>query len=159
MKQVERLLMRTVISFSVFMIVIGILGSLFGEEEELSTISTLFAQPGSITYRTMFQGLLVGFLISLLNVVMEASQCFKGMLLKWKLLIKLIGSTILVVICILIFDWFPIDDLSAWIGFILSFGLSMGIAVSLMLYKTKKENEEYQALFENYKQQHPREEE
>ena len=44
------------------------------------------------------------------------------------------------VIFVILFDWFPIDDLSAWAGFALSFAACTAASVAISRLKEKTEN-------------------
>lgn len=158
MKILEKIVVRTMIAWGVFLLVISVIGVLCTSElKELSVLSTLFSESSSIRYTTLFQGLFVNFTISLYNIIFESPRICRRMLCQWKIIWRLIGSCAIAIFFVILFDWFPVNNLSAWIGFIVSFVICTGTAFGIMLYKTKKENEEMQGLFENYKRSHQRE--
>ena len=57
-------------------------------------------------------------------------------------ILQLFTTVILtIVIFVILFDWFPIDDLSAWAGFALSFAACTAASVAISRLKEKTENQ------------------
>lgn len=149
---IEKIGIGTTISLCICILTTMLVSFLFPDDkEELAQISTLFSMQDGISYTTILQILSVGVVISTYNTCIDYLRIFRNMLHKWKFVSKLIGSVCITVFFVFIFHWFPIDNVFAWIGFIISFSICMGVSVLLMLYKVRKKNEEYQQLFKNYK--------
>ncbi len=60
--------------------------------------------------------------------------------------------TIMIVMVIMIaaFKWFPLADITAWIGFILSYALSMVISMLVTKLKERAENSKMQEALDKY---------
>lgn len=62
----------------------------------------------------------------------------------------ILSAWIIGIIMIILFHWFPIGDVSAWMGFVVSFAVSMSIAVLLTRLKERVENSKMQEALEKY---------
>lgn len=152
MKRFVKLGTRISASFTVFILVLSVIGTLFGEDAK--DISMMFSLGGAgVSFQVIVQGLFLICLISLIGLVFEEVSMFKRMLQLYKFIIMLISSALITIAFIVIFRWFPIDNLVAWMGFFISFTSCVAISTLFMIYKTKKEDEEVQKLFHSYKQQ------
>lgn len=139
---------KTAIPFLVCVMFICIIGRFMGEE--LIPISTLF-QNGSIAYSTLFQVFSLSLIVGMINVVFDSPKFMKKTLLLYKIICRLVIVVLITVLYIYLFDWFPFTNVTAWIGFAVTFGICFGFAFSLSLYTTRKKNQEYQELLNNYK--------
>lgn len=139
---------KTAVSFLVCVMFICVIGNSMGEE--LIPISTLF-QDGNIAYSTLFQIFSLSLIIGVINVIFDHPKYMKKTLLLYKILCRLVIVISLTIIYIYLFDWFPFTNVAAWIGFTVTFGICFGLAFSLSLYTTRKKNQEYQELLNNYK--------
>lgn len=151
MKRFVKLGTRISASFTVFIILLSVIGTLFGEDAK--SISMMFSLGGAgVSFQVIIQGLFLISLISLLGLVFEELRMFKRMLQLYKFIIMLVSSALITIVFIVIFRWFPIDHPAAWLGFFISFTLCVILSTLFMIYKTKKEDEEVQKLFHSYKQ-------
>ncbi|WP_028043548.1 hypothetical protein [Candidatus Stoquefichus massiliensis] len=139
---------KTAISFIVCVMSICVIGSFVGDE--VTTISTLF-QNGNITYASLFQIFSLSLIIAIINAIFDYPKFMKKILLLYKIIFRLMIVIAVTILYIYLFDWFPFTNVGAWIGFIVSFGLCFGLAFSISLYTTRKKNQEYQELLNNYK--------
>lgn len=140
---------RALIAFSVFIVVLAVCTVFIGNDLEVSEMSLYQLGNQGIAIETIFQGLLLSFMISCINEILDL---FHSMLLLWKTILRVLLITLTAVSFILYFHWFPSDLMPAWIGFGISFMICFAIACFFVIYKTKKENEEYQRLFERFKE-------
>lgn len=139
---------KTAISFFVCVMFICVMGSFMGNE--LIPISTLF-QEKSIAYDTIFQIFSLSFIVGIINVIFDYPKFMQKTLLLYKTIIRLVIIIGIIIIFIYFYDWFPFTNIDAWIGFVISFGICFGSALSMSLYTTRKKNQEYQELLNNYK--------
>jgi hypothetical protein len=49
------------------------------------------------------------------------------------------------------FTWFPISDVKAWAGFVISYTISMIVSVMITKYREHAENSKMQDALNNYK--------
>lgn len=151
MKQVVKLGNRISVSFTIFILFISIIGPMVGNEAK--DISAMFRLGSDgISFVVIAQGFFLISLISLIGLVLDEAKCLKNMLHLYKFMIVLITSVLLTIGFICIFHWFPIDNIVAWIGFLISFGICVTGSTVFIIYKTKKEDQEVQKLFQSYKQ-------
>lgn len=54
----------------------------------------------------------------------------------------LFAVTIVIVLFVVIFKWFPFSDVKAWIGFLVSFAICSAVAVVISRGREKKVNNE-----------------
>ena len=57
---------------------------------------------------------------------------------------------ILIVFMIVAFNWFPVSDMAAWLGFIISYALSMIISLLVTRLKERTENSKMQEALDKY---------
>ncbi len=55
-----------------------------------------------------------------------------------------------IVIFVFAFGWFPVSDIRAWIGFIISFSISMTVSLIITRFIEKSENRKMQEALDNY---------
>ena len=58
--------------------------------------------------------------------------------------------TTVIVVFIILFAWFPADDISAWIGFVVSFAVCSAIGVLISKLKEKAENKKMAQALERF---------
>lgn len=136
------------ISFFVCVMFICLIGSVIGDE--LIPISTLF-QEGSIAYSTLIEIFSLSILVGMINAIFDHPNCMKKTLLLYKIILRMICVVTCTIFFIYVFAWFPFSSWEAWLGFIITFGTCFGLALSISIYTTRKKNQEYQKLLENYK--------
>ena len=59
--------------------------------------------------------------------------------------------TVTIVLFVILFGWFPINDMKAWIGFFISFAVSSTVAVVLSRIRERAENDKMNRALEKYK--------
>jgi len=141
--------------FSLSIIAITIAGILIGlYDQEMHDVSTLFALGSGLQYSTILQiagfALIIAFFAVLLfseHLQIKTQFIFRGFLL---LLLTLVTTSIFA----LIFNWFPSNDIRAWLGFIFSTIGSFALSSALTLLKLKLEGKKYTKLLEDYKVRH-----
>lgn len=124
----------TVLIFILFGVLIG---------EEARELSTLFALGGNgIAYSSLIQLFVMMIFITGFQFLFFSDAVIKNMGLVKRIVCMLIAVIATVVIFVLIFDWFPVSEAKAWIGFALSFGVCFCISVGVISLKEKTENRE-----------------
>ena len=63
----------------------------------------------------------------------------------------LFAVTIVIVLFVIIFKWFPLNDVKAWIGFLVSFAICSAVAVVISRAREKAENFKIDQALERYK--------
>lgn len=145
---ITSLMKKTAISFMVCVMLICMIGSIMNEQ--VTPISTLF-QEGGVSYTTLLEVFSLSFIIAIVNFIFDYPKFMKKTLLLYKIIIQFVVVTLVTVSYIYIFGWFPFSNIDAWIGFIVTFSICFLSAMSITLYKTKKMNQKYQKLLQDYK--------
>ena len=133
------ILKKTVMPFTVSIIFLTIFGYFFGDDmAQISPLST----GSAISYITIFQLLSLSIFIGFINTLFDSTYFLRKILFLYK--------NILRIIIIVLFDWFPLNNILAWIGFIIAFGICLILSLSISLYITHKQDQEYQVLLKHY---------
>lgn len=132
--------------------VIFLLISAYLVGDEAKEISTLY-QFGSrgLAISTLLQFLLSSVVIIFFKILFFSNRFFKKMMVLWRTIFLLFSDLVIVIIFILVFHWFPINEPRAWIGFFLCFGSCFVISSAFMIIRTRIEDKKYQKLLSIYK--------
>lgn len=144
---------QTLILFAFSILIMVILASLYGESAK--NMSPLF-QLGSkgLASSTIMQFLLSSVIITALKKFFFSERIFKRLMTLWRTVLMLFGILVFSVIFIIIFNWFPLDYVMGWAGFIICFGGSCVIISAFLIIKTKIDSRRYKALLDDYKRKH-----
>lgn len=136
--------------YAVTILLMMIITALFGRKaESYSTMFTLGSQ--GISLPTLLQLLLFSLLISVMQVFYFSERIIKHMMSLWRTILMLITILIISLIFIILFDWFPLNSLSAWLGYFICFGGGTLGGSLYMILKTRKDSKRYEELLTNYK--------
>ncbi len=131
-----------VLIFIVFSIAIG---------EGAKAYSTLFAMgKDGLSTPILFELLLLAVMITLAQVVFLTDRWIMNMSMMTRNVLLFVSVLIVMVIMIVAFAWFPVDDVTAWIGFIISYVLSMIISTLVTKLKERAENSKMQEALDKY---------
>ena len=61
-----------------------------------------------------------------------------------------VSVLIVIIFMIVAFNWFPTRDMTAWLGFIISYALSMIISAHITILKERAENTKMQEALDEY---------
>jgi magnesium-transporting ATPase (P-type) len=148
-----KLITEILIIFSVTIIFIVINGIFIGDlVKEYSSMFRLGSE--GISSETVLQILLSSTVVSLINQIFFSEKILKKMMTLWKSIIMIISIILTIIIFIICFNWFPINMIEAWIGFLVSFGAFVLASMAIMIVKTKREAKKYDELLEKYKSKH-----
>lgn len=130
---------------SVFILLSLIIGDYAGE------YSSLFRLGGEgLSTATLLQLLLLAVVIIIAQNVFLTDRLIKSMTIFLRNVLFLLTIMAAIAVLIILFDWFPIDDLKAWTGFFLSYTISMIISVLISRLKERAENDNLQAALDKY---------
>lgn len=65
----------------------------------------------------------------------------------------LLAKVAMIILFVVVFDWFPVDMWEPWVMFSLSFGLCFCISVGITVLKEKLENQKMEAALERVKKE------
>ena len=155
----ERFIIEVLRSFSVVftitvlaMILAGFLISHFAPE--IQNISTLFAfSKIGFSYSSILQITGLSFFLSFFQVIL-LYRFFIKMKFLIRFIIFSIASIFTISIFSIFFKWFPVDNILAWILFLINIIICFIIGYILQLLKFKLGNRKYNKLLDNYNAQH-----
>ena len=112
---------------------------LFGEDAQtMSTIFSLGSQ--GVAVETLTQYFLLAMIISLLKTILFTDGIIKGMSGMVRVILMFSGVIISIVIFIIAFGWFQIDDELAWLLFFVNFFICTIVSVSISSIRNRIEN-------------------
>ena len=146
---------RFTVIFSLAIIAITLVGMLIGlNGDDIRGLSSLFALDNGLQYSTILQTAGFSLIIAVFSVLLFSEHIqtkinflFRGLLL---LLLTLVATSIFA----LTFNWFPSNDIRAWLGFIFCTIGSFVVSFALTLLILKLEGKKYTKLLEDYKVRH-----
>ncbi len=113
--------------------------------------STLFELGnGGLTIRTLLQLLALAVIVTVSQTVFMTDLLIKNMKIMARNVIFISSIFLTIVAFVFAFGWFPVDDIRAWIGFILSFSVSMTLSLLITRFVEKTENRKMQDALERY---------
>ena len=113
--------------------------------------STLF-ELGSkgLTTGTLLQLLFLAVLVTIAQVVFLTDAIIKNLGMIVRNLLFIIAIFVSIVVFAVVFGWFPVNDIAAWIGFLVSFSLSMAASLLITRFIEKSENKKMQEALDKY---------
>ncbi len=149
---------RFLIIFAIAVIFVSVMGALEGDKTaEYSSMYRLGSS--GIAFATLFQLGVATFVITVLSSLFFSERIFGKMMVVWRTVLMFFSIIVVIVICIIAFDWFPVDFLPGWIGFFISFGTCFAGSTIISVIKTRADSKRYGELLEHYKQQREADEE
>ena len=128
--------------FMIYGITTGLLNifcMLFGRVAE--GYSTLFSLAGAgVSVATSLQFLLAVTLVMLLRIVFMSDMIIKKMPLGARISAMFASVFAVTIGCVFIFGWFPVNDLLAWVMFVVCFAVSCGVSVIISTAAERQEN-------------------
>lgn len=119
--------------------------------EGTGAYSTLFALGrAGLGIGTLLELLLLSAIITLVQVLFLTDRWIRNMSIVWRNVLFFLTVLAAIVAMIWLFGWFPVDDLLAWGGFLVSFVLSMGLSILISRLRERAENERMQAALDKY---------
>lgn len=126
-------------TFGIIVLIFMMLGMVIGDIViGYSSLFELGNQGLSIV--TLMQLLLLSILISAGQIIFLTDKWVKNISLLLRDIIFFVIVFVAVILFVVVFDWFPVDDVKAWISFVLSFSVCTTIGVIISRLKEKSEN-------------------
>lgn len=134
-------------NFTLTSIVISIVGIFY--KDQMTGFSRLFGR-GGLTYEGTFQILILAVIYAMLQTVFFSKYFIKELSYANRMIgftTSAFGST---TILVSLWGWFPINSWLAWIGFILSYSISMLLSILVFGALFKSKEKEYERLLTKY---------
>ena len=113
--------------------------------------SSLFSLGGQgLSLSTLLQLLMLAAVITAAQIVFLSDRLIRHMPIipRHVLFFTVIMASI--VVMVVLFGWFPVRELSPWIGFLVSYSVSMGISVLVTRLKERAENARMNSALDRY---------
>ena len=141
----------TIFTFSVLaMIIAGMLIAITAPDAKDQ--STIFALGGAgLSYSTLLQITGFSLILAIFVIGIFSERFIKKLRFLQRALIFLPVSLLTLSIFAVIFRWFPAEDPSAWLGFLLTTVFCASVSIGLTMIKLKLESRKFGRLLANYK--------
>ena len=145
-------LAEALVIFSVGIIFITLCTFFIGSDAQDS--SSLFTQSSKgVSNTTILQFLLFSMIIEFLNKFWYSERLAAKMMVLLRTILLLLSIVVVVAIFSALFGWFMINNIHAWIGFLIIFAIFFAMSVFIMVIKTNMENKKVEEGLTNYKKE------
>lgn len=142
-------LTQVFVIFGVTILWLLVFCALFGEDGK--AVSSIF-QLGTkgIALSTVLQFLIMSVLISILRMLLFTDMVIKNWSITVRTIVMFASIIVMVAIFAGVFGWFPINMLSAWIAFLVSFAICAVVSFIVSSIKEKSDNQKLQEALERF---------
>ncbi|MBQ6016553.1 MAG: DUF3021 family protein [Clostridiales bacterium] len=105
---------------------------------------------GNLSTNTMLQLFLFAVIVCVTRNVFLTDRLIKKMSILARNLVFFLTITAVMIVFIILFAWFPVNDISAWIGFVISFAVCSAIGILISKLKEKAENQKMAQALERF---------
>ncbi len=145
-------LSQVFMNFGITVVILNVFCMIFGEEAQ--TVSTLFQLGGDgLAISTMMQFLLTIALIDGLRVVLMTDLLIKKMPLAARIVAMFTSVFGITVAGVILFGWFPVEDVMAWVMFVGCFVVSCAISTGISIIAEKQENKKFEDALKRFKEE------
>ena len=125
--------------FGITVLTLNIFCLLFGDSaRDFSTIFSLGS--AGLNVKTMLQFLLAIAITIVLRYIFMTDLIIKKMSLVARIITIFAAAFMNIVVFVILCGWFPVDNLMAWIMFLISFAISCTASTAVSIFKEKTEN-------------------
>lgn len=143
---------QTFATFGIIVFIFIILGIAIGDSEsKYSSLFQLGNQGFSIS--TLLQLFILSVIISIAQISFFTDKWFKNLSMFIRNILFFGTIVLTMVIFALLFDWFRIDGIKAWIGFFLSFVVCTAVSVTFSILGQQSENKKMEQALDKIKNQ------
>ena len=138
--------------YGITIVLLNIFCILFGESaQELSTIFSMGSQGLGIA--TSFQFLLAVLAITIIRFIFMTDILIIKMPTAARIAAMFVGTFAIILVFIIVFDWFPTDLPMAWIMFLICFVVCSTAGTMISLVVEKQENRKLEEALKRYKEE------
>ena len=136
--------------FGVVILIHVVIGLLVGADaSEMSTLFTLGSE--GLAMATIIQLFAMSVVVIIWQTIFLTDKVIKNMSIAVRIVMMFVSVTCSVVVFVILFGWFPVKDIKAWIGFFVSFAICSVMGVLFSRMKEKAENKKMDEALEKYK--------
>ena len=148
-KTVFYYLRQTFATYGFIVLAFIIMGIVIGEKTK--GYADLFSMGNAgMSMPILLELLLLAVVITLAQVAFLTDTWIMNMSMVLRNVLFFVSVLIVIVLMIVAFDWFPVRDVTAWVGFIISYALSMFISAFITRLKERAENSKMQEALDKY---------
>ena len=141
---------QTFANFGICILVVSTVAYIMGETQQVQGGMMRLAGEG-LSYTSILQLLLYAWAITGISYVAMKISMQKQILVIWRFIIEFFVIVTTTILFAVLFKWFPIDNLQAWISFIISFSVCMTLTFVVIIVKIKLDDKRYQKQLAEYK--------
>lgn len=143
---------RVLTTFGGTIVIMNLFCVVFGEgAKDYSSMFSLGSNGLSVS--TTLQFLLVSIISVVLRFVCFSDKIIKQLSVAFRMILVFVSVFATIVVFIFIFNWFPIDQWQPWVGFLICFGVSVGISTVVAITREKMENSKMDEALKRFKQE------
>ncbi len=141
--------------FATFGIITGIFMILILVIGDLASGYSSFFEYGkqALSINTLFQLLCLSFIISVCRNILLTDRWVRQMSMLVRNILFFLAITVAIIFFVIIFKWFPLFDIKAWIGFIISFAVCSFLAVVISRIRENAENRKMEQALDRFKKE------
>ena len=144
-------LSQVFMTFGITLLLLNILCLMFGESaKEFSTIFTL--GNSGLSVKTTFQFLLAIAITIVLRFTFMTDIVIKKMPLAARIIAMFTAVFLNIVVFIILCGWFPVNNPTAWVMFLISFAVSCSVSTVVSLFREKTENRKLAEALKKFKE-------
>ena len=137
-------------TYGVIVVIFLLLNLILGDAA--NGYSSLFAYGrGAFSTGTLAELFVLSLLISVCRSVLLTDRWIRTMSMLKRNILFFLTVTVFIVIFVIAFQWFPLQDPLAWVGFIVSFAVCSALGVLISRLREKAENEKMNRALEQYR--------
>ncbi len=136
-------------TYGIIVLIFVIFSYFIGENAQ--GYSSLFALgKDGISLAILGELLLLALIITIMQVVFTTDVFITNLSIVLRYVFLFMAVFVVMIIMIIVFNWFPTDDITAWIGFIVSYAVSMLFSVIITKIRERTENAKMQEALDKY---------
>ena len=130
-------------TYGIMVVIFIVINLVIGDNAR--SVSTLFALGSDgLSAAMLLELLLLAFIITTAQNVFLSDILIKDMALIVRNVLFFLTIMIAITVFVIIFGWFPINEVGAWIGFIVSFAVCTAVSAVFMRLEERAENKKMQ---------------
>ena len=128
----------------------SLIGKLIGNTPEVQGMSTILALGNTgLSYNSILQIVLHALIMAIISKILFSRYFESKIRFLWRSFFLFLSVLFTTSIFIVVFQWFPIDNVYAWISFILSFIIWFTIVIALTFLALKIKDKKYNQLLKD----------
>ena len=135
----------SIVTLNLFCVLVG---------EYAQDVSSIYSMGNKgLSTATMMQFLGVSVCITGLRFLFFTDRIIRQMSITMRTVCMLLSIIVLIMVCVIMFGWFPIDMWQPWAGFLITFALCFAGSMCVTRFKEKSENRKMEEALQRLKEQ------